>query len=106
MADRTPGDLPQLRPIRIVAWVVLLALAVFQGYAQRYVIGPDGISYLDLSDAVVSGHWPGLVNLYWSPLYPALIGVARAVTGVGAAGEIPLVHALNVLCFGGMLAAF
>src|SRR5205085_3133246 len=63
------------RPTRIVAWAVLLALAAFQAYAHRYVIGPDGVSYLDLSDAVVTGHWSRLLNLYWSPLYPVLIGI-------------------------------
>jgi len=65
------------RTIRVVARVVILAIAVFQAWAQRYAVSPDGISYLDMSDAVVDGNWSRLVNLYWSPLYPALIGVAE-----------------------------
>ncbi len=63
---------------------------MFQAYAQRYVVGPDGVAYLDLSDAVVAGHWSGLVNLYWSPLYPLLIGLARIVTRASPAGEVPV----------------
>jgi hypothetical protein len=94
------------RKLRSTAWVILLGLAVFQAYAQRYVIGPDGIAYLDLSDAVVTGHWSRLINLYWSPLYPVLIGIGRVVTGVGPEREIAVVHAVNVLCFAAMLAAF
>jgi hypothetical protein len=94
------------RKTRIVAWVVLVALAAYQAYAQRYVIGPDGISYLDLSDAVVTGHWARLVNLYWSPAYPLLVGVARRLTNAGPATEIQVVHAVNLVCFAAMFGAF
>lgn len=85
---------------------MIVALAAFQAYAQRYAVSPDGMSYLDLSDAVVSGRWGGLVNLYWSPLYPFLIGVARLLSGAGAAGEVAAVHAVNVACFVALFAAF
>jgi hypothetical protein len=95
-----------MRRIRVVAWVVILSIAVFQAYAQRYAVSPDGISYLDLSDAVVTRDWRRLVNLYWSPLYPALIGVARAVFGASAAREVPLVHAVNLVSFIAMFVAF
>ena len=57
------------------------------------------MSYLDLSDAVVNGRWSGLVNLYWSPLYPFVIGVVRAIGGVGARGEVAVIHAVNFLGF-------
>ena len=95
-----------MRRIRVVAWVVIVSIAVFQAYAQRYAVSPDGISYLDLSDAVVNRDWARLVNLYWSPLYPVLIGVARAVFGASPAREVPLVHAINLLSFVAMFSAF
>jgi hypothetical protein len=91
---------------RWAAWGLILALATFQAYAQRFAISPDGISYLDLSDAVVSGHWSGIVNLYWSPLYPLLVGLARAVSGAGPRGEVGAMHAVNLFCFAGLCAAF
>ncbi|HVX40969.1 MAG TPA: hypothetical protein VHB25_15470 [Gemmatimonadaceae bacterium] len=91
---------------RIVAWVVILGLAAFQAYAQRYAISPDGISYLDMSDGVVTGDWSRLVNLYWSPLYPAVVGLARVVLHAGPATEVPALHAANLVCFVGLLAAF
>jgi hypothetical protein len=87
------------RGIRGLAWVLVVALAGFQAYAQRYVVGPDGVAYLDLSDAVVAGHWAGLVNLYWSPLYPLLIGVARLIARPSPAAEVPLVHLVNAVAF-------
>src|SRR6478672_6537300 len=95
-----------MRTIRVVAWIALLAFTAFSAYAQRYAVSPDGISYLDLSDAVVTRDWGRLVNLYWSPLYPALIGVARAVLGASPAREVPLVHAVNLSSFIAMFVAF
>jgi hypothetical protein len=91
------------RAIRGLAWLLVVALAVFQAVAQRYVVGPDGVAYLDLSDAVVASHWSGLVNLYWSPLYPALVGLARLVVRAAPTGEVPVMHAVNAIAF---LAAF
>lgn len=64
------------------------------------------MSYLDLSDGITGGHWSRLVNLYWSPLYPALIGGARLLSRAGAESEIAVVHAVNLLCFVATLGAF
>jgi hypothetical protein len=83
-----------------------VAIAAYQAYAQRYAVGPDGISYLDMSDAVVHRDWRRLVNLYWSPLYPAIVGVARAVSGGAAATEVQTMHAVNFLSFVALFVAF
>ena len=105
MIEPAPSPLPTRRT-RIVAWIVILAIAAYQAYAQRFVIGPDGISYLDLSDAVTTGEWSRLFNLYWSPLYPLLLGIARVIARATPASEIPVVHATNFVLFVGMFAAF
>lgn len=94
------------RSIRVGAWAIIVVLAAFQAYAQRYAVSPDGVSYLDLSDAVVTGHWGELANLYWSPLYPFLIGVARVIGGAAPAREVPIIHAVNFVSFVAMFAAF
>jgi len=94
------------RRTRFIAWTALIALAAFQAYSQRYAIGPDGMSYLDLSDGVTGAGWRRLVDLYWSPAYPALIGIGRRISGAGPRGEIPVIHAVNFVCFVAMLAAF
>jgi hypothetical protein len=92
--------------IRVTAWIVIGVLAAFQAFAHRYAVSPDGISYLDLSDAIVTGDLSRLVNLYWSPLYPALIGLARLVTSAKPSAEIQIVHAVNFVTFVAMFAAF
>jgi hypothetical protein len=94
------------REIRVLAWLLVVALAGFQAYAQRYAIGPDGVAYLDLSDAIVAGHWAGIVNLYWSPLYPLIVGLARLVTGASPANEVPVMHLVNALAFVATFAAY
>src|SRR5947208_3465290 len=60
--------------VRPVAWTLLIGAAAVETYTRRFAMSPDGISYLDLSDAVVRGHPSEMINAYWSPLYPALIG--------------------------------
>jgi len=87
-------------------WVVLLILAGLQAWTARFTATPDGISYVDLSDAVVSGHIGQIVNAYWSPLYPALVGVLRLIFGPGAYWEFAILHALNWLLFAASLAAY
>ena len=70
--------------IRAAAWVVLLLVAGFQAWATRFYPTPDGVSYLDLSDAVLRGDFGELLNGYWSPLYPVLVGLGRRLTSASA----------------------
>jgi len=95
-----------VKNVRAGAWVVLLALAGAQAWSARFYPSPDGVSYLDLSDAVLSGHWRELLNAYWSPLYPALIGLTRTITRPTAEWEFAAVHLLNFLLFAVSLAGF
>lgn len=94
------------RKIRLASWGIIVAMGALQAYAHRYAVSPDGISYLDLSDAVVTGRWSDLLNTYWSPLYPFLIGLARLVFGTGARNEVAILHAVNFACFAAMCAGF
>jgi hypothetical protein len=104
--ERAQGGASHSKRIRVAAWVAIGVLTLFQAYAHRYAVGPDGISYLDLSDAIVTGDLSRLVNLYWSPLYPTIIGVARFVISVKPTAEIQIVHAVNFAMFVAMFAAF
>src|SRR5438309_1280849 len=92
--------------VRVVAWTIILAAAALRAYRTRFEMTPDGVAYLDLSDAIVRGHWSGVVNAYWSPLYPVLIGIARRVVPTSPQWEFAAVHALNVLLYVVMTVAF
>lgn len=95
-----------MKKVRAGAWVVLLALAGVQAWSTRFYATPDGVSYVDLSDAVLNGHWRELLNAYWSPAYPALIGVLRAVLRPTPYWEFAVVHLLNFFLFAASLAGF
>jgi hypothetical protein len=108
---RVGDDRPVVEPVdpakaRRTIWVILLILAGLQAWTARFAATPDGVSYVDLSDAVVSGHLGGIVNAYWSPLYPALLGVLRLAFRSGPYWEFALVHLLNVILFAASIAGF
>ena len=90
---------PSRQRARVVAWIVILAAVAVQGYARRHGMTPDGVAYLDLSDAVVNGRWAELLNGYWSPLYAVLIGVARVALRPSPYWEFATVHLVNVALF-------
>lgn len=95
-----------MNSVRAGAWVVLIALAGAQAWFSRFYATPDGISYVDLSDAVLRADWSELLNAYWSPLYPALIGAFRFVLRPTPHGEFAVVHLLNLFLFAASLAGF
>src|SRR6476661_8733588 len=95
-----------MKSTRAGAWIILLLLAGFQAWSARFYASPDGVSYLDLSDAVVTGNFRELFNAYWSPLYPVLISVLRVIVRPTPYWEFGVVHLLNWLLFVLSLAGF
>lgn len=88
-------------------WIIAgLCCAGILAWAGRHSLTPDGLSYIDLASAAVDGGPGKLVNGYWSPGYPALIGIAFLLFHPSATQEFPLVHTLNVLIFGWTLWSF
>ena len=53
--------------------------AIDAAYLRNWNVNPDGVSYVDLARAFAA-HGPGaLINGYWSPLYPGLLGSVIAI---------------------------
>ncbi len=84
---------------RRIARILAIVLAVLQMWAERQGMNPDGISYLDLSDAWIRLDWHSAINVYWSPLYSILIAAARAVFRPSAYWEFTVVHVVNFVMF-------
>ncbi|HSE47255.1 MAG TPA: hypothetical protein VLA89_18185, partial [Gemmatimonadales bacterium] len=61
--------------------IVAAALCGVHAWLAGFALNPDGVSYLDLANLVASGDWASLVQGYWSPFYPALIGILSRLTG-------------------------
>src|SRR5208282_3861825 len=85
---------------------VCIVLALLQAWLGRRWANPDGISYLDMSDALLRHNWHLLINPLWSPLYPFLIGVATWLVRPPWYWELPVVHVVNFVVFLGTLASF
>jgi hypothetical protein len=89
-----------------IALLAVLAFGALRAWIARYSLNPDGTSYLDLSDVFRSHDWHGFLNAYWSPLYPALLGISRMVLPTSKYWELPAAHILNFAIFAAVLACF
>lgn len=79
----------------LVTWSIVGLFGGIQAIAGRFYVNPDGVSYINLSDAYARGDWSAAVNGYWSPLYPWLIGQVRRLHDWSPYWESSVVHALN-----------
>jgi len=89
-----------------ISWAIVAFCGAVQAIAHRFYVNPDGVSYLNMSDAYTRGDWAGAVNTYWSPLYPWLIGVARRVYAWPAYWESSVVHGINFAIYLASYACF
>src|SRR5215208_1238308 len=89
----------------IVAFVaIVVALGALQCRAWNGAPNADGISYLELAARYAQGDMRAVANGYWSPLYPALLGVGMRVAGAsgvyygaGLAPELRVALVVNLV---------
>ncbi len=79
---------------RLGCWALVAVLGLLQTWVFRNVMNPDGISYLEIARAGISG-WHGFVNAYWSPLYPCLLSLVLRWFNPSPFWEFPAAHLLN-----------
>ncbi len=93
---------------RLIAFFCLLAVILggTEAWLSRNDMYSDGISYMDIGDAFSQGHWNEVVNAYWSPLYPMLLGTAASVLKPSAGWQFATVHLVNFLLYLVALACF
>jgi len=80
-------------------WVAVFLLGLLQCWAHRNDMNPDGISYIEMAEGAAAGNWHALVNGYWSPLYPFLIGIALRIFHPQPQSEFALVHGVNFVLY-------
>ena len=93
---------------RLIAFFCLLAviLGAADAWLSRNDMYSDGISYMDLGDAFAAGQWNQVVNAYWSPLYPVLLGSAASILKPSAGWQFATVHLVNFVLYLLALACF
>ena len=83
-----------------IFWCLALGLGALQALdAHEIFMDPDGICYLDISDAWLRGDWRGAINSLWPPLYPGLLSVARLVLHPSPRWEFPAVRLVNFIIY-------
>ncbi|HEY1471523.1 MAG TPA: hypothetical protein VGF61_20965 [Candidatus Acidoferrum sp.] len=83
---------------RLCGWGIVAALGLLQVWAYRHNMNPDGISYLEIGRAGISG-WHGFVSAYWSPLYPFLLSLMLRWFEPSPFWEFPATHFLNFVIY-------
>jgi len=73
---------------------------------RRQSMNEDGINYLDVGAAFMSGEWATAINAIWSPLYAWTLGAVIAVARPSVHWEFPVVHLTNFAIFAATLACF
>lgn len=107
-APFTDDERLRLRSIRFFfrALAVVLGGAFTWAAAVTHSMNPDGVSYLDIGDALMAGEWSAGLNAIWSPLYPLILGAANRIFNPPIHWQFPLVHVVNFLIFLLALVAF
>jgi len=93
---------------RLIAflWVLALALGLLHAWGVRHAARPDTVSYLDMGTAMAGGDWRLLLNRFWSPLYPALLGAAMWILRPSPDQDFALVHLVDFFVYAGALGCF
>ena len=85
--------------VRLAGWSIAVFVGLVESVLKRHTMSPDGISYLDLGDAMFRRDWTMAINAYWSPLYPFLQGLALRLFRPSAYMEFTVVHVVNFLIY-------
>ena len=92
------GEIDSARMIvkwRLLLWCGGIVAALLQTWAFRHDSSPDGISYLDIANQCAQGNWHSLINGYWSPFYPFLLGLGFRVLRPSPYWESTVAHFVN-----------
>jgi len=89
------GLTPKVRVCWQLLWCAGIATGLLQSWAFRHSVRSDGVSYLDIARACSHGDWQSLVNGYWSPLYPFLLGGVFYIVKPSFYWESTIAHLAN-----------
>lgn len=97
-ANRTVPEPAALRKpwsIDAAFWSAATLLGAVQAFANRHAMNSDGVTYLDMGDALFHGDWKAILNALWSPLYPAILGLIQFVFRPSPYLEFSVAHLTN-----------
>lgn len=84
-----------------------MVLAALQAFAYRFdVYSSDDCAYLDQALFFARSDWANAVNGYWSPLYPALLGLAFKIFNPALADQLFVARVVNAVILLGLAISF
>ena len=91
---------PRSRWLALGALLLIAAALRLGALTQRQQVEGDGVHYASLARQVLAGDWSGVANPYWSNLWPGVIALTSAVSGldVVAGGRLASFAAGLALC--------
>ncbi len=101
-----PGSFFPGKRAQIVCWGGALLFGAIQAWSVRHTVDPDGLCYLDLASAFSQRGWSALINAFWSPLYPAILGAVFRALKPSRCADAPIAHILNFAVYALALASF
>lgn len=65
-----PSALERKKTKRLLTalWLASILIAALHCWVDRHSINPDGVTYMDISDAYRAGHWTAALNIIGLPL--------------------------------------
>jgi hypothetical protein len=88
-----------VRAQRVAIGVALLLGALDAWFFRNWNLNPDGVSYFDIARAVAHRGPVAALNGYWSPVYPASIGLLLKALVPDAGWMYPMVRGLNLVLY-------
>jgi len=102
----SPAGAPPKSQPRILFWCVVLVLGLLRVWTHRNDVSPDSISYIEIAWAAAQGGLHQIVNAYWSPLYPFVLGLVFRYFHPQLQWEFTAAHLLNFGLYLVSLASF
>jgi hypothetical protein len=101
MSDKDSVSSVSSRPWNkpVLFWGSALVFGYLELWSNRFYMGNDGVSYLDIADAYLRGDWHTAFNSSWSPLYAWLIGLDFLILRPPAHWEYTAVQLLNFFIY-------
>jgi hypothetical protein len=104
--NKRPGQPTSFGRLKVLLWLLAIAIGATQTWATRHTISPDGMSYLDVGETYARGDFGMGLNSYWSPLYPLLVGLGLRLIQPLPINEFVAAHWIGFVFFLGALASF
>lgn len=94
-------DIYKISTLKLKKFFIITAIimAFLNIHNNRFFQFGDTMTYLDMADNFMQNGWEGLINGYWSPLYPFLVAITKSLITFPEYSELVMIKYLNFVIF-------